>query len=119
MNPYLLLAVMLGWAASVGGAFFYGQGVGADAITAKQAAVDQAIQDTRAAAQQSAAEAIAKLAPVNKTIVQKVQREIQTERVYSDCRVPPAGVQLANEAITGRPSAEPASSVVVPRGNTP
>lgn len=113
MNPYAVLGLVVAWGASVGGAFFYGQGVGADGVIAKQQAVDQAIQQTRAAAQQGAADAIAALKPVNKTIVQKTQREITENVVYRDCRVPAGGLQLANEAITGRP-AEPAGGGSLP-----
>lgn len=116
MNPYLLLGVVVAWGASAGGAFLYGQHVGAEHEQAGQAKIATAITDTREAAQAGAADAIAKLKPVNKTIVQKTQREITTERVYSDCRVPDSGMRLANEAITGKP-AEPAGGVVVPGAN--
>lgn len=112
MNPHLMLVVALGWAASVGGAFFYGQGVGADAVTAKQVAVDTVIQQTRDAAQQGTAAAIALIKPRNVTIRQETEREIQTNTVYRDCRVPAGGMRLANEAITGR--AEPAGPVQLP-----
>lgn len=107
MNPYLILVVVAAWGASAGGSFLYGQHVGAEHAAAAAARVDQAIRDTRAAAQQGAADAIASLKPVNKTIVQRTQREITENVVYRDCRVSIDGVRLANEAITGRP-AEPA-----------
>lgn len=81
-----------------------------------QAREDRARQETREAAQQGAASAIAALKPLNTTIVQKVQRELQTNTVYRDCKLPPAGLQLANEAITGRP-AEPSGGGVVPGAN--
>lgn len=70
-----------------------------------QAREDRAREETRRAAQEGAAEAIAALKPVNTTIVQKVQREIQTNTVYRDCRLPADGMRLANEAITGRADA--------------
>lgn len=118
MNPYTVLGLVVAWGASVGGAFFYGQGVGADGVIAKQQAVDQAIQQTRDAAQQGAAAAIALLKPRNVTIRQETEREIQTNTVYRDCRVPADGVRLANEAITGRP-AEPAGGGSVPGPRSP
>lgn len=118
MNPWLILGAVLFWIASVGGAGWYGIGLGEDRIIAKQASDDKIRQETREAAQQGAAAAIAANRPINNTIVQKVQHEIRTERVYSDCRVPAAGMQLANQAITGRP-AEPTSGVGVPSTNTP
>ena len=118
VNPYLILAVVVGWGASVGGAFFYGQGVGKDSEIAGQAEVKQAILDTRAAAQSGAADAIAALKPVNKTIVQKTQREITENVVYRDCKLPASGVRLANEAITGKP-AEPAGGEQLPGAGAP
>jgi len=106
------------WAASVGGSFFYGQNIGRDSEIAGQAKIKQAIEDTREKAQQGAAEAIAANKPINQTIVQKVQREVQTNTVYADCRVPASGVQLANQALTGR-TTEPAGGVVVPSPDAP
>ncbi len=113
MNLAILLGLVIAWGASLGGAFFYGENVGQDREIAGQAKLSKAIEDTRAAAQLGAADAIAANKPVNKTIVQKTQREITENVVYRDCRVPPDGVRLANEAITGKP-AQPASGSVLP-----
>jgi len=118
MNPYVLLALVASWAMSVGGAGWYGIGIGEDRIIAKQAGDEQIRQQTREDAQQGAAAAIAANKPINNTIVQKVQHEIRTERVYADCRVPSAGMQLANQAITGRPP-EPAGGVGMSGPNAP
>jgi len=113
MNPWLIIAAGIFWVLSVGGAYVKGQGVGANRVIAGQASADQVRRDTLEAAQQGAAAAIAALKPVNTTIVQKATHEIQSNTVYRDCRVPASGVQLANEAITGR-TAEPAGGGVVP-----
>jgi hypothetical protein len=113
MNLYFILAVVIAWGASVGGAFFYGEGLGKDAEIAGQAKISQAIQDTKAAAQQGAAEVIAALKPVNTTIVQKVQHEREINTIYATCKLPPDGLQLANQALTGR-SPEPASGDKLP-----
>ena len=112
MNPYVLIA----WAVSIAasGWFFYGVGVDSEAVG--QAKISQAIADTEKAAQQGAASAIAALKPVNQTIVQKVQHEREINTVYRDCKLPDAGLQLANEAITGRP-AEPAGGQQLPGAN--
>jgi len=118
VNLYAALGVLVAWGASAVGAFFYGQGVGADGVIAKQQAVDQAIQQTRDAAQQGAAAAIALLKPRNVTIRQETEREIQTNTVYRDCRLPADGVRLANEAITGR-VAEPAGGGSLPGTRAP
>ena len=113
MNLVLVLGLIVAWGASVGGAFFYGESVGQDREIAGQTKLSKVIEDTRAAAQQGAADAIAANKPVNKTIVQKTQREVSTNTVYAECRLPASGVRLANEAITGKP-AEPASGSVLP-----
>jgi len=118
MNPYVLLALVIGWGASVASAGWYGIGLGEDRIIAKQASDEQIRRSTLEAAQQGAADAIAKLKPVNTTIVQKTQREIRENTVYAECRVPASGMQLANQAITGRP-AESAGGEQLPAANTP
>lgn len=106
MNVAAILSVLLAWGASLGGMYWYAEGVGQDRVTARVARDDEVAKQTREAAQQGAARAIAELKPVNKTIVQRAEKEIYENTVYRDCRVPAAGVQLANEAITGvRPDA--------------
>lgn len=112
MNPYVLLAVLIAWGASIAGTGWVSFGLGKDSELAGQAKIKQAIEETKEAAQQGAAAAIAANRPINQTIVQKVQREVQTNTVYADCRVPASGVQLANQALTGR-QAEPAGGGVV------
>lgn len=102
MNPYLILVVVLGWGASVGGAFFYGQGVGSDGEIAKQASIDNAIQETRKAAQEGAANAIAKIKITNTTVRGKTETIVRENTVYRDCRHDPVGLSLINEALTGR-----------------
>jgi len=112
VNPWLILVVVLGWGASVGGAFFYGQDVGRDGEIAKQAAVDKAIEETRRAAQEGAANAIAKIKITNTTIRGKTETIVRENTVYRDCRHDPVGVLLINEALTGR--AEPAGGGELP-----
>lgn len=102
MNPWVLLGVGAVWVASVGGAYQHGRTTGEDKCNAAEAARAQAVQETREAAQQGAADAIAKLKPRNVTIRQETEREIRTNTVYADCKLPAAGLRLANEAITGR-----------------
>lgn len=89
---------------TVSGAFFYGQHTGTTAERAKQADISEAMRRTEEAAQRGAAEVIAKIKPQNVTIRQELEREIQTNTVYRDCRVPADGVRIVNEAITGRPA---------------
>ena len=51
----------------------------------KEAAVDKAVADTREAALEGAAEAIAKIKVENRTIYAKVQREVVEKPVYREC----------------------------------
>lgn len=115
MNPWLLLIALAVWTASVGGSYFYGEGVGADAERARQASVEAAVRDTRDAAQKGAAEAIAKLRPIYTTIKQETEREIRTNTVYAGCKLPPVGLRLANDALAGRRT-EPAGDSKLPSG---
>lgn len=106
MNAWIVVAVLAAIGGSGGGGFWYGTAVGEDRETARNARDDQVAQQTREAAAKGTAEVIAQLKPINKTIVQRSEKEIYENTVYRDCRVPAAGVQLANEAITGiRPDA--------------
>lgn len=118
MNPWAIVIALVAWAASVGGAFFYGQDVGQDREVAKRAEVQQAIQATREAAQQGAAQAIAKIKITNTTIQGEVRREIQTNTIYRDCRVPADGLRLANEALAGKRGPQPAGGGQLPRADT-
>lgn len=103
MNPYALLAAGAVAVGCFGGTYFYGVHVGKQAVEAQKARDDRIAKVAYDAGQKGAAAAIAKLKPRNVTIRQELEREIQTNTVYRDCRVPAAGVRLVNEAITGRP----------------
>lgn len=111
MNPWLLVVAGLGSVA----AFFYGQHVGEQGAEAQKAREEHIAKVAYDAGQDGAAAAIAKLKPRNVTIRQELAREIQTNTVYRDCRVPADGVRLANEAITGR--TESAGGSELPRGD--
>lgn len=112
MNLQALLITVIIWLASVFGAFFYGSGTGENRAIAKQAAIDSAIAETRRAAMEGAADAIAK-SKVRHTIVQgKVETIIRENPVYRDCTHDDPTLRLLNEALTGR--AGPASNGSVP-----
>lgn len=99
MNPYAIL----GACALVVGAFFYGQHVGKTSEALDNAEKQALIDATAAKGREAAAEEIAKIKIVNRTVNQKVIHET-TKEIYNDptCRIPASGVQLANEAIEGR-----------------
>jgi hypothetical protein len=115
MNPWAIVFALVAWGASVGGAFFYGQGVGKDSEVAAQARIGQAIIETREQAQQGAAEAISRIKVTNTTIHQEVQHEVRTERIYADCKLPAVGLRIANDALRGRPF--PAGGGELPRAD--
>jgi hypothetical protein len=116
MNPYLMLGAVLFWVASVGGAGWFGMGVGEDRIIAKQASDDKIRQETRDAAQQGAADAIAKLKPVNTTIRAKTETIVRDNPVYRDCLNTPDGLRGINSALTGR-IAEPTGGEQLPKAD--
>lgn len=101
VNPWALLACVVAWALSLGGTACYFDGAGEARAVARQARDDQVRQQTFIDAQAGAAAAIAKLKPRNTTIRQEVQREIQTDVRYVDCRLTDGVFERANEALTG------------------
>jgi len=114
MNPYVLLALVIGWGASIAGTGWYCIGVGEDKIIAKQASDDKIRQETREAAQQGAADAIAKLKPVNTTIRAKTETIVRENTVYRTCVNTPDGLRSINSALAGR-IAEPAGGEQLPK----
>jgi len=110
------VGVALGAVLAIGGAFGYGVKVGADGELATQARVEDVRKAAEESAQLAAAAAIAKIKVHNTTVKGEVQREIQTNTVYRDCRLPADGVRLINQALSGPgadngklPAAEPVS----------
>lgn len=110
---YAIAAVI--WCVTLVGAFWYGNQVGGDREVAKQVKIDQVVAATREAAQQGAADAIAKNKPYNNYIKGRVETIVRENTVYRDCAHTPDGLRLINEALTGRPVAPGGS--VVPRVN--
>ncbi|MBL0918054.1 MAG: hypothetical protein IBJ14_05085 [Hydrogenophaga sp.] len=109
MNPWLLLAAV----GACVGAFFYGQHVGEQGAEAAKAREERIGRVAYEAGQKGAAAAIAEIKPQNVTILQELEREIRTNTIYRDCRVPADGVRLVNDAITGR--TKPAGGGELPR----
>lgn len=98
MNPYAILVAC----ALVVGAFFYGQHVGKTSDALDNAEKQALIDATAAKGREAAAEEIAKIKIVNRTVNQKVIHETTSNPIYVDCRVPASGVHTANQAITGQ-----------------
>lgn len=110
MNPYTILGAVVLLVATHSGAAWWAHGVGRDGEIAKQASAEKIRQETREAAMEGTAHAIAKIEIKQQTIVQKVQHEVQTNTVYRDCVVPADGVRLLNDAIAGKAEGGPSGS---------
>lgn len=101
MNLTSILGILVVWFASVGYAFVYGQQVGQDGETAQQARIDQAIKQTKDAAQEGAANAIAQIKIVNTTVRAKTETLVRENIVYRDCVHPAGQLRNINEALSG------------------
>lgn len=113
LNPYLILLIVAGWSASLAGTAVYFTGVGEDNIIAFNAKAEQVVRDTREAAQQGAATAIAANRPKNIVNVQEVRREIEEKVVYRECVNTPNVLRGINTSLTGvRP--DPAGGLKLP-----
>ena len=108
MNPWIIIAALL----AVVGAFFYGEHTGAAGEIANQKKQDDIVAAVTAAAQTGAATAIAAQQPINRTIVQKATREIETNTVYRDCVNTAGQLRNINQALTG--AAQPAGDSQLP-----
>lgn len=97
MNPYLIIAALL----AVLGAGAGGFKLGADHELASQAREDAHVAKAVEAATNVSAQAIATLKPVYTTIQNEVQREIRTNTVFADCKLPVDSLRLVNQALGG------------------
>lgn len=107
INPWLLLALVIGWGASVGGAFFYGEGVGRDMEIAGQAREDKARLDVIVAVDQAVAKNLGSIQVKNTTIRQTLEKEIHERPVFRDCRSGDAALRMLNDTVG---AAAPASA---------
>lgn len=117
MNPYVILAIVVAWGVSMSGSFWYGTTVGRDGEIAKQAEISQAIEQTRKAAQEGAADAISKIKVTNTTIRGKTETIVRENVVYRDCIHDPDGVQLLNDALRAGHRPKPAGDRKLPGVN--
>lgn len=101
MNPWLILGAVVFWAVSSGAVYVKGQSVGANRVIAEQAKVDKAVDETRAAAQQGAADAIAQIKVVNTTVKGRVETIVRENTVYRDCKHDARSLRDINAALSG------------------
>lgn len=101
INPYVILALVLAWGASISGTAYWFYGAGKDAVVADQAQDEKVRQETLDAAQRGAAEAIAKIEVRHVKIVQPLEREVRENVVYRECQHSPKQLRLLNNIIVG------------------
>lgn len=94
--------VGVAWPLSLLAATIFGFTSGQNYDEAQEARDERLARNTEIAAAKGTASVIAAMIPQNKTIIQKVQREIETNTVYRDCRHSPDALRLLNESLTGR-----------------
>ena len=101
MNPYLIIGFLVALLGAGAGGFK----LGIDHEVASHASEEDRLAKITDAVNMASAQAISKIKVVNQTINSEVQRETQTNTIYSDCRHSPLGLQLLNEALSGSKSA--------------
>lgn len=107
-NPWLILGVSLAVVGALSATYIKGRSDGKAVIIASQARDDQVRIETLQLAQLAAAEEIAKIEVVNKTVYARATREIIEKPVYRDCRHDPDTLSLLNNALTNTEPAQPA-----------
>ena len=103
------------WTASIGGAVWWGYGIGDDHATAAKEREERIGRTAGEKAGQAAAAAIAKIEVKNVYTRQELEREVRTNTVFADCRSGDAAVRLLNAT----PGIAAASAVAADRGVVP
>jgi hypothetical protein len=99
--------VILGALVVAGGAYVQGRSDGRAIEVAERATLEEVARESRDAALQAAAEAIAKISVTHTTIRQKAEVTIREKPVYRDCVNDPDVVGMLDAARENRPLAEP------------
>jgi hypothetical protein len=107
-NPWLLLILGALIVGGLGGSYVKGRSDGKAIVIAGQHKEEQIRFETLQIAQQAAAEEIARIQVVNKTVYAKATHEVVHEVQYRECVHSDDGLQLVNDALANRP-AQPAS----------
>tara|TARA_R110000868_G_scaffold99334_1_gene273434 strand:- start:3564 stop:3911 length:348 start_codon:yes stop_codon:yes gene_type:complete len=97
MNPYIIIGFLLALAGAGAGGFKLGD----DHRTAAQAREQKHITEAVDAANNAAAQAIATLKPKYTTIQNKLEKQIEINTIYRDCKLDAVGLQLVNQALNG------------------
>ncbi len=119
MNPYLLLASGLVWAASLAGTAWWFYDAGRSAELATQAREERAALVASDAAASAAAAAIAKIEVKHVTVRQQLEREVNTREVFRECRSGADAVRMLNAAPGIAPAASAAGGGQLPAAGAP
>jgi hypothetical protein len=103
LNPWFILGIVLALIAIGGGSYVKGRSDGKAVVIASQQKDDQIRLETLQVAQQAAAEEIAKIQVVNKTVYARTTHEVVHDVQYRECVHSPDGLQLVNAALTNSP----------------
>lgn len=104
LNPWVLIAVILGLVTAGSGIAWKAYHLGQDSVIAQQARDDRVRMETLRLAQQAAAKEISKIEVKHVTVRQQLETEIREKPVYRDCVTDERVFDLTNEAITGHPA---------------
>ena len=96
MNPYIIIFALV----SLMGAGWGGFSLGVDHEKASQVDRQDAIAEAVDAANNAWADKVASLKPTFTTIQNKVEKQIETNVVYRDCKVTEEVMRLVNEALS-------------------
>lgn len=102
MNITAGMLIGLLWASSVAGSYYFGHTAGVNTEVNRQVEIKQAIEETRDKAQQGAAIEIAKIKIERTTVQGKLTTVVRENPVYVDCKHTDDGLQLINQALTGK-----------------
>ncbi len=119
-NIGLSLALAGGLAVAGAGLYLEGKKSGRNEQIAKQAAIEEVIDEAVQKAGIVTAQAISKIEVKHVTLRQQLEREVLTREVFRDCRSGDVAVRLLNDSpgIDAEP-AKPAGGGVVPAASAP
>jgi hypothetical protein len=100
-NPWLILAVVCTSLAFGGGMYAKGRSDGKAVVIAAQAREENIRLETLHLAQMAAAEEIARIQVVNKTIYAKATHQVIEKPVYRECVHEPDALRLLNDSLAG------------------
>lgn len=114
MNPWLIIAALTASLVAVAGAGYGGFQLGVDHEKANQIDRKEVVAAAVKAATETSAQAIAAIKPKFTTIKSEVQREILTNTVFADCKLPADSLRLVNQALSGGRGPQPVGDGKLP-----